>query len=1001
MSGPNDESNQPGPPDHPGFGPASPRSVDQPTFERADAARFEAQNTAPPAASFEARNALENSTVPSLPSWDPASQNRAQQPVRGEASSKVEVSADDTKPDHPLRTLYTEPGDRGAKKRDKSWLARAGERMEVVRKIVANTLVFAALLLLVFVIGDEVRKDPIVIKPFDVSRSLETDGYTGAILANMLVDQVNAFRRETAANFRRQNITLAAGLAIPDLKVPDAGVSLATIVDYVRRALRRTVREINGELRRDGETLVLTLRAAGGDTYKATLPATRPDSAIVLAAMEVVKRYEPYSLGAYLLSRGDTAGAMRMVVHALRDSPKDSVVALILRGQVLQVRQDYSGAASSYRIASEVDRDMPDALIAWGWMLVLQGNLSEGEARLREAARRDAHSLNLQYVLAELADQRGEYHRADSIYTQLANLDDQLAQVHRVWADALGDRRDFTRARQQYRIALDYADNGEDSLAIYNNFGQTFKAENELESADSLYEHATRVDSTDGVSWLNWCDNLRQQERYDEAIVKCETGLAVLKVFGQRMRLYSMHLPDDKASFAFAFRARFHTLLGMIYAAKGDARSARQSFIRAVAADAADPLPRLAFAEFCNQQKSYASADSAYAEAARLAPTSVTVFRLWGDALLSQGRIKEAAEKYATAVKHDPRSVNAQLSLARALLTNGKLDEAGKAIRAAIALEPKDPDMLTVLGDLLADQGDTAGARDAFRRAAESPNATGYPHLRLAQMIWGSNALTDSLASDVLAHTSRSVELSPSNAEAHYLYGLALDFRGRPEGMSHFQRAIALSTGAPKARSVYFEAWGNALSRQQKYDLAVPKFRAAIRLDPQNFEAHTGLGIALKRTGDFRGVADAFRAATRLHPKDPVPRVQLAIALFEQDMNDAAFREFELATRLAPPGTAVEADAYFFWGQALHGAGRNTEAKAKLRQAIALDSTNAEAYVYLGGASAETGDNEAARRAFRRVLTLQPRGSLADQAREALRVLESGRKDTVSIFAKP
>jgi hypothetical protein len=61
-------------------------------------------------------------------------------------------------------------------------------------------------------------------------------------------------------------------------------------------------------------------------------------------------------------------------------------------------------------------------------------------------------------------------------------------------------------------------------------------------------------------------------------------------------------------------------------------------------------------------------------------------------------------------------------------------------------------------------------------------------------------------------------------------------------------------------------ALGDALQSLEQHEMALPSFRHAIRLDPQNAWPHHALGISLARLGRFEEAASALRAAVRLEP---------------------------------------------------------------------------------------------------------------------------------------
>ncbi len=94
---------------------------------------------------------------------------------------------------------------------------------------------------------------------------------------------------------------------------------------------------------------------------------------------------------------------------------------------------------------------------------------------------------------------------------------------------------------------------------------------------------------------------------------------------------------------------------------------------------------------------------------------------------LAAGDAPEALRFARLALFRDPGSVPALQALAAAQLALGDVDRAGDATRSALGLEPGNPRSLEILGDVLAEGGDFAGARERYRLSLE---VTDLPRVR-------------------------------------------------------------------------------------------------------------------------------------------------------------------------------------------------------------------------------------------------------------------------------
>ena len=85
-----------------------------------------------------------------------------------------------------------------------------------------------------------------------------------------------------------------------------------------------------------------------------------------------------------------------------------------------------------------------------------------------------------------------------------------------------------------------------------------------------------------------------------------------------------------------------------------------------------------------------AGAASALAVAVRAKPEDAIAHNLYGSALQTLGRSREALEQFEIAVKEKKDFVNARYNLAHALVKAGRLDEAIENLRAVVAAYPDD-----------------------------------------------------------------------------------------------------------------------------------------------------------------------------------------------------------------------------------------------------------------------------------------------------------------------
>ena len=129
-------------------------------------------------------------------------------------------------------------------------------------------------------------------------------------------------------------------------------------------------------------------------------------------------------------------------------------------------------------------------------------------------------------------------------------------------------------------------------------------------------------------------------------------------------------------------------------------------------------------------------------------------------------------------------------------------------------------------------------------------------------------------------------------------------------------------------------------------DGAVAERRIAVRLEPDDAEAHRDLGLTLHIKDDVDGAIAEYRTAIRLEPDYAEAHCLLGHALWEKDDLDGAVAEWRNAVRLRPDDAEPHRDLGFVLSQK----GDVDGAIAEYRTAIRLQPEDAMAHYYLGEA---------------------------------------------------
>jgi predicted O-linked N-acetylglucosamine transferase (SPINDLY family) len=228
------------------------------------------------------------------------------------------------------------------------------------------------------------------------------------------------------------------------------------------------------------------------------------------------------------------------------------------------------------------------------------------------------------------------------------------------------------------------------------------------------------------------------------------------------------------------------------------------------------------------------------------------------------------------------------------------------------------------------------------------------------------NLLESGQAERASFEAERVLQISPENADALNLMGVALKRLGRLDGaVDAFQRSARLDE---RLRSPLVNL-GNALRQLGRLGDAVTAYRRALALEPDDADTLRLLGAVLCEQGESEeGLAQLGRAVA-LAPEDARCFYDRAVALFRLGRFVEALSDGERARKLAPD----DRNCQRLYGIILRRQGRLAEAREVYEQILRGapdDVATLEAYANLCGKS--IGDFRTANTALKRALALQP-----------------------------
>jgi serine/threonine protein kinase/Tfp pilus assembly protein PilF len=291
-------------------------------------------------------------------------------------------------------------------------------------------------------------------------------------------------------------------------------------------------------------------------------------------------------------------------------------------------------------------------------------------------------------------------------------------------------------------------------------------------------------------------------------------------------------------------------------------------------------------------------------------------------------------------------------NLGNLLRDTGRTQEAEKAYRQALATHerlagdyPGQPVyrqeqafISWLLGGLLQGTGRAQEAEKAYRQAvaihekvvADFPNYAGYTS-RLSMYL---GALAENLLQQGKHAEAAKVAgkipgalLKGANGyqTAALVFARCMALAGKDATLSEADRGAVAQGYADRARQLMREAAQRGLDTPEAREL-----REALRLPPDDPQAHYRLGAALHKQGWFAESEAECQQALRLRPDFPEARAKLGYALWKQGKNAKAEAECREALRLRPgdPEATFTLGLVLYWGNKTPAAAAHFYAEA-------------------------------------------------------------------------
>ena len=261
-----------------------------------------------------------------------------------------------------------------------------------LRTLFINVCILAVFLVLIPVVAAQFMRNQVIIEPISVPTALNVRGLSSDVAANRLWDAL--YEVQNAATTSKTRISAIPKSQRVDFSIPDSGISIDSLVYYVRQFFHGYETRISGEFRcADAacapEGMSLRVRVLSDRLEVIQLPPRGQESEndyFREAASQILTILDPFTASAAEAGTNPQR-AMAMAERLVLLHHPDAKWAHNLIGNLKSDVGDLDGAISEFRAALDLDPDFLVAKTNLGSTLVAKGDLKGAEDAFSDVAK--------------------------------------------------------------------------------------------------------------------------------------------------------------------------------------------------------------------------------------------------------------------------------------------------------------------------------------------------------------------------------------------------------------------------------------------------------------------------------------------------------------------------------------------------------------------------------------------------------------------------------------
>lgn len=652
------------------------------------------------------------------------------------------------------------------------------------------------------------------------------------------------------------------------------------------------------------------------------------------------------------LRGGKAQDAKDRALLILRGNPKNADAEIVLSSSDSALG-DSKSALQEAKDATQMAPDQPRVFIHLALLQAGAGESAEAEENFKKAKSLDSSSI-----------------------TSLMALGNFYEQQHR-WPEAANEfQAAITRAPKNPvpRAAL---------ATVYMNQGQDSLAEKILsEAKEQLADDSTAYRML-GDYYLGRGENAKAMAEFSALSTQHPKDLQVRKTYIQLLVLN--HRIDEAASLTDELLKRAPqdveglVLKGEIQREQGKVADSIKTLQIALHVSSDNAFGHYQLALALQQQGKAQQAENELREAVRLSPSLSEAWRALGESAI-QRNDWPALHNVATQLKQTaPRSAEGYLFDATARINQNDARSAEADLSQLITIAPDRALGYVKLGQLRVSQNRLNEAETLYRQGLSREPGSLDALQGLVDLNFRRNKSAEALH---LLQTA--LEQSPNSAPLYLLQGQALLQNKQPLDAEHsLERAVQLDKQNVKAVILLAELQAARGARDQ----AILTFQHAIDLSPNNVSLQVALGSLHESSGNWQLAQTIYQKVLSTQPDNALAANNLAYIMLEHGGSVNLALNLAQTARRGLPDSPNTADTL---GWAYYQNGAYSVAAPLLEEAVNKISDNMTYRYHLGITYQKLNDNARARAQFEKIIGMNPKSAIADQARSALRQISGG-----------